>query len=43
MQNNLPEDLHFVTQNAYTYVEINAHMLLNLIYNVHIGIFPKEA
>ena len=42
-QNNFSEDLHFVTQNAYTCVEINAHMLLNLIHNVQIGIFPKEA
>ena len=33
---------HFVTSNAYVCVEINAHMMLQLIYNVINGVFPPE-
>ena len=36
-------DTHFVSTNAYICVEINAHMLLNLIFNVIQGILPVEA
>ena len=31
---------HFITVNAYTYIELNAHMLLNLLVNVIHGFFP---
>ena len=33
---------HFVTNNTYVCVEINAHMMLQLIYNVINGVFPPE-
>ena len=34
---------HFVSGNVYVCVELNSHMLLNLIYNVVKGIFPPES
>ena len=40
--NGRSEKDHFVTNNAYVCVEINAHMMLQLIYNVINGVFPPE-
>ena len=40
--NSRSEKYHFVTNNAYVCVEINAHMMLQLIYNVINGVFPPE-
>ena len=40
--NGRSEKYHFVTNNAYVCVEINAHMMLQLIYNVINGVFPPE-
>ena len=34
---------HFVTQNVYVCTELNGHMLLNTVYNVIVGVLPKEA
>ena len=38
----LAEADHFVTNNAYMCVELNAHLLTNTIWNVIKGIFPPE-
>ncbi len=40
--NNLSQNDHFITNNAYLCLELNAHMILNLVYNVIIGVFPKD-
>ena len=40
--NELSESDHFITNNAYVYIELNAHMLLNLVYNVATKTFPIE-
>ena len=34
---------YFITQNAYTWIELNGHMLLNVICNVIRGVFPSQA
>lgn len=34
---------HFVSGNVYVCLELNCHMLINLIYNVIRGIFPPES
>ena len=34
---------YFITQNAYTWIELNGHMLLNVIFNVIRGVFPSQA
>ena len=39
---NYKEQDHFVTSNIYVCIEINCHMLLNLLYNVKNNIFPPE-
>eukprot|EP00112_Aurelia_sp_Birch-Aquarium-sp1_P003068 Seg1344.3 transcript_id=Seg1344.3/GoldUCD/mRNA.D3Y31 product="hypothetical protein" protein_id=Seg1344.3/GoldUCD/D3Y31 len=41
--NDCREDSYFITNNAYLCAELNAHMLLNLVFNVVQGIFPPEA
>ena len=33
---------HFITTNAYTCIELNAHLLLNMVYNVVVGIYPTD-
>ena len=33
---------HFITTNAYTCIELNAHLLINMLFNVINGKFPKE-
>ena len=40
--NELSESDHFITNNAYVCIELNAHMLLNLVYNVATKAFPIE-
>ena len=40
--NELSESDHFITNNAYVYIELNAHMLLNLVYNYATKTFPIE-
>ena len=42
-ERGLPEGDHFITNNAYTCIELNGHMLLNLVHNVAVGLFPKES
>lgn len=39
----LSENDHFITSNAYLCIEINGHMLANLILNVVKGKFPPES
>ena len=34
---------HFVTANVYLCVELNCHLLINLVHNVKNGIFPVES
>lgn len=41
--NECREDAFFITTNAYLCAELNAHMLLNLVFNVVKEIFPPEA
>ena len=41
-ENGYSETIHFVTTNAYTCIELNAHFLVNLLFNVINGGFPKE-
>ncbi len=41
--NKCREDAFFITTNAYLCAELNAHMLLNLVFNVVKKIFPLEA
>ena len=41
-ENKCKEDTYFVSNNAYLCAELNAHMLLNLVYNVVSGSFPPE-
>ena len=40
--NGYTESEHFVTQNAYLCVEINAHMMTNTVVNIIKGRFPKD-
>ena len=40
--NELGESDHFITSNAYVCIELNAHMLLKLVYNVATKAFPVE-
>lgn len=40
--NNYSEADHFITQNAYICIELNSHLLINVICNVIQGHFPKE-
>ena len=42
-KNGYNEADHFVSGNVYTCMELNCHMLLNLVYNVIKGIFPPES
>ena len=42
-KNQYQEDTFFISNNAYMCTEVNAHMLLNLVYNVATGVFPPEA
>ena len=42
-KNQYQEDTFFISTNAYMCTEVNAHMLLNLVYNVATGVFPPEA
>ena len=39
-QNGLGETDHFITNNAYLCIELNGHMLTNLVFNVIMKIFP---
>ena len=41
--NNYDLKEHFITDNAYTCIELNTHMVLNLIINVMRGQFPPAA
>lgn len=41
--NGYSEDDHFITSNAYTCIELNGHMIANLVYNVAQGSFPPES
>ena len=41
--NGYSESDHFITQNAYICIELNSHLVLNVVYNVIHGKFPKEA
>lgn len=41
-ENGYSETEHFLTTNAYTCIELNAHFMLSLVFNVIKGIFPKE-
>ncbi len=41
-QNGLGEADHFITNNAYLCIELNGHMLTNLVFNVIMKIFPVE-
>ena len=34
---------HFITENAYTCIELNSHMLLNVVFNVINNVFPPQA
>ena len=40
--NNLAESDHFITNNAYLCLELNAHMILNLVYNVISSQYPQD-
>ena len=40
--NGMSESDHFITTNAYTCIELNGHLLVNMVYNVINGFFPKE-
>ena len=42
-ENGIDEKDHFVTNNIYICVELNCHLLLNLVYNVKSGVFPVES
>ena len=42
-KNGYSEEDHFITSNAYTCVELNGHMMANLVFNVAQGIFPPES
>ena len=41
-ENGYSESDHFITTNAYTCIEINAHLMLSILYNVINGKFPKD-
>ena len=41
-ENGYSESNHFITTNAYTCIEINAHLMLSILYNVINGKFPKD-
>ena len=41
-ENGYSESDHFITTNAYTCIEIKAHLMLSLLYNVINGKFPKD-
>lgn len=41
--NGYSEADHFITQNAYICIELNSHLIINVIYNVIKGHFPTEA
>ena len=41
-ENGYSEIDHFITTNAYTCIELNGHLLLNILFNVINGTFPKE-
>ena len=34
---------HFITENPYTCIELNSHMLLNVVFNVITNVFPPQA
>ena len=40
--NELSESDHFIKNNAYVCIELHAHMLLNLVYNILTKAFPIE-
>lgn len=40
---NLAESDHFITNNVYVCVELNGHLLINIVYNVIQGLFPPES
>ena len=40
--NNLVESDRFITNNAYLCLELNAHMVLNLVYNVISSQYPQD-
>ena len=42
-ENSYLESEHFITNNAYTCIELNAHLVLNIVYNVIVEKYPKEA
>lgn len=42
-ENGYSESDQFITQNAYVCTEINAHLLVNIVYNVINGNLPKES
>ena len=42
-ENGYSESDHFITQNAYICTEINAHLLVNILYNVINDSLPKES
>ena len=42
-ENGFPEKDHFITTNAYVCVEINAHLLLEIVSGVILGKLPKES
>ena len=42
-EKGLTESDYFVTNNAYLCVELNGHMMINLVYNVIRRDFPEEA
>ena len=42
LENGYSESDHFITTNAYTCIEINAHLMLSILYNVINGKFPKD-
>ena len=41
--NGYSEADHFITQNAYICIELNSHLVVNVICNVINGHFPKES
>lgn len=42
-ENSNSESEHFITSNTYTCIELNAHLVLNIVYDVIAGKYPKEA
>ena len=42
-ENGYDSTEYFVTENAYTCIELNSHMLLNFVFNVINNVFPPQA